>query len=146
MHNNNNNKRIFLIEDNIDDAELTIFAFRKSYPEIEILHLNNGVEALDFVFNAANIDYMKSVSLILLDINMPMVNGLQVLQRLKTSNTTKYIPVVMLTSSLEEKDLEESYNLGANSYLKKPVSFENFLNTVKLLENYWLRINELPLY
>ena len=77
---------------------------------------------------------------------MPMVNGLQVLQRLKNTNNIKYIPVVMLTSSLEEKDLEESYNLGANSYLKKPVSFDDFLNTVKLIENYWLKINELPLY
>ena len=139
-------KKIILVEDNINDAELTILAFKKFYPDIEILHLKNGVEALDFIFNVANNDFIKSVNLILLDINMPMVNGLQVLQRLKTTNNTKYIPVVMLTSSLEEKDLEESYNLGANSYLKKPVSFENFLNTVKLLENYWLRLNELPMY
>ena len=139
-------KKIILVEDNINDAELTILAFKKFYSDIEILHLKNGVEALDFIFNVANNDFIKSVNLILLDINMPMVNGLQVLQRLKTTNNIKYIPVVMLTSSLEEKDLEESYNLGANSYLKKPVSFDDFLNTVKLIENYWLKINELPLY
>jgi CheY-like chemotaxis protein len=139
-------KKIILVEDNINDAELTILAFKKFYSDIEILHLKNGVEVLDFIFNVANNDFIKSVNLILLDINMPMVNGLQVLQRLKNTNNIKYIPVVMLTSSLEEKDLEESYNLGANSYLKKPVSFDDFLNTVKLIENYWLKINELPLY
>ncbi len=137
-------KRIILIEDNIDDAELTILAFKNNYPDIEILHLNNGVEALNFIFNAANSDHMKTVNLILLDINMPMVNGLQVLQKLKSANNLKRIPVVMLTSSLEEKDLLESYNLGANSYLKKPVNFEEFLNAVKLVNNYWLQLNELP--
>lgn len=141
----NNGIEILLIEDNFDDAELTIRALRKN-KLIHVLHLKDGVEALEFIFctgrySARNTDMKPKV--ILLDLNMPKISGIEVLEKIKSDERTKAIPVVVLTSSKESPDVETCYQLGANSYIVKPVGFENFTEAISELGLYWLLRNHL---
>ena len=137
--------RILLVEDNPDDVELTLRAFKKHNLTNEIIVARDGEEALDIMFhrNGRNPDGW-SPDLILLDLKLPKVDGLEVLEQLKTNPKTKLIPVVILTSSKEENDLVKSYKLGANSYIRKPVDFEKFTDVVMQLGLYWLLLNEPP--
>jgi CheY-like chemotaxis protein len=135
---------ILLVEDNPDDAELAIRALKKQNLANNLIHLIDGAEALDFLFGKGkfserNIDNIPKV--ILLDLKMPKVNGLEVLQKIKTDPHTKRIPVVVLTSSAEDPDIKKSYDLGANSYIVKPVEFNNFAKTIADLGLYWMIIN-----
>ena len=137
---------ILLVEDNPDDVELTLRALRENNLENHVKVVGDGVEALDYLQpdNPANAPEDGYPKLVLLDLKLPRIGGLEVLRRLKASEATKTIPVVVLTSSLEESDLVESYRLGVNSYIVKPVDFEQFMQAVAKLGLYWLLLNKLP--
>ncbi|MHB8261658.1 MAG: response regulator [Bacteroidia bacterium] len=138
---------ILLVEDNMSDAELTIRALKKNNLANKIVHLKDGVEALDFIFGNgeyAERDINNKPKVILLDLKMPKINGIQVLQKIKSDERTKNIPVVVLTSSKEDPDVEECYRLGVNSYVVKPVQFEKFLQAVTELGLYWMLLNQPP--
>ncbi|MEJ2052939.1 MAG: response regulator [Calditrichaceae bacterium] len=140
-------KIILLIEDNADDEELTIRTLKKNHIKNEIIVLRNGVEALDFLFGIGKYqdrDISEKPVLVMLDIKLPKLNGLQVLRKIKADSRTNLIPVVILTSSDEEKDLIESYKFGANSYVRKPVDFMEFQKSVQQLALYWVLLNEAP--
>ena len=130
---------ILLVEDNEDDIELTMHALRKERLANSIELARDGEEALKFLFERESDAPPK---LVLLDLKLPKVDGLEVLKRLKASPRTRSVPVVILTSSKEERDLVMGYNLGANSYIQKPVDFDQFRETVKKVGLYWLVINE----
>lgn len=132
--------RILLVEDNMHDAELAIRALTKNNLANSLLHVEDGQEALDFLFNDEN----EMPNLILLDLKMPRVDGLQVLRALKEHAVKKVIPVVVLTSSKEERDIVESYKLGVNAYIVKPVDFDQFVKAVTQLGLFWLVLNEPP--
>lgn len=132
---------ILLIEDNSDDAELTIRALKKRNLANNLLHINDGEKALEYLFGEGNNNYPK---LILLDLKMPKVDGLQILKKIKGDKDKKVIPVVMLTSSKEERDIVETYNLGVNAYIVKPVQFDKFLEAVDQLGLFWLLLNQPP--
>jgi len=135
---------ILLIEDSLDDAEMTLRALKKINLDNNIVHLENGQEALDFLFAKGKFETLRLSSqpkVILLDIKMPKVDGIEVLRRIKSDKRTRMIPVVIMTSSSEEKDLVTSYKLGVNSYVVKPVDFENFSRAVGELGLYWLLAN-----
>jgi two-component system response regulator len=132
--------KILLVEDNLQDAELAIRALKKSNLANHLLHLEDGQEALDFLFDKKN----EMPRLILLDLKMPRVDGLEVLRILKTDEKKRLIPVVMLTSSKEEKDIIESYNLGVNAYIVKPVDCDQFVKAVTQVGLFWLVLNEAP--
>jgi len=145
QNTNLDNAEIVLCEDNADDAELTIRALKKNGITNPLIHLKDGEELLNFIFCEgawANRDFFKQPKLILLDLKMPKVNGLEVLRRLKSDDRTSMIPVVLLTSSKEDKDIKESYSLGVNSYIVKPVEFEGFIKAVSSLGFYWLLLNQ----
>ena len=139
---------VLLVEDNIDDAELAIRELRKHKVGNNLLHVKDGEEALDFIFGTGkftglrNIQYLPKV--ILLDIQMPKVNGMEVLEKIKADERTKAIPVVILTSSNQSPDIKKCYNLGVNSYIVKPVDFENYSKTIRELGLYWLLSNRPP--
>jgi CheY-like chemotaxis protein len=138
-------KIILLVEDNPDDVELTVIAFKKNHIANEIVVARDGAEALDYLFGTgihAGRDLNIMPTLILLDLKLPKMDGLEVLKRLRENAQTKRIPVVVLTSSKEQQDIVESYNLGANSYVRKPVDFTDFINAAKQLGLYWLVLNE----
>ncbi len=138
---------ILLVEDNPHDAEMSLRALRKRNFANSILHVSDGAAALDYLFGTgdyAGRDVSQKPKLVLLDLKMPKVDGLEVLAALKVDERTKAIPVVMLTSSHEELDLVRSYALGVNSYLVKPVEFGNFSEAVAQLGFYWLMLNETP--
>jgi len=140
---------IILVEDNRHDAELTIRALQKSRIANSLLHLRDGEEALDFFFCRgafSNRNVADIPKVVLLDIKMPKLDGIEVLRQLKENPTTKIIPVVLLTSSKEEKDIVEGYQLGVNSYIVKPVDFEGFQKAVSDLGLYWLLMNQVPNY
>lgn len=141
-----NHIEIILIEDNLDDAALTIRAFKSRNLYNNLVHLKNGQEAIDYIFNGAIFYEKKYVEhhpkVILLDLKMPKINGMEVLEKLKSDPNTKSIPVVILTSSAEDPDIKSCYRLGANSYIVKPVEFENFSKTVVDLGLYWLLLNK----
>jgi two-component system, response regulator len=138
---------ILLVEDNPDDVELTLHALRKEKLANNIHVARDGEEALEFLFCSGNHterSFERPPRLVLLDLKLPKVDGMEVLKRLKADARTKAIPVVILTSSKEERDLINGYGLGANSYIQKPVDFEQFRDTIKNVGLYWLVINQLP--
>lgn len=145
--NTKKEKLILLVEDNPDDVLLTIEALKDNNILNEIVIAHDGVEALDFLFGRGkhkDRDISVNPQLILLDLKLPRVDGLEVLKEVKSHELTKMIPVVILTSSKEEQDLIRSYTLGVNSYIRKPVDFEQFSQSVKQLGLYWLVLNEYP--
>ncbi|MGE5401447.1 MAG: response regulator [Ignavibacteriales bacterium] len=138
---------ILLVEDNQDEEELTIMALRKNNIRNEVIVVRDGVEALDYLWGTGkylNRDMSLMPSLVLLDLNLPRMNGIEVLRHLRTAERTRLIPVVVLTTSSDRKDVSGSYEVGANSYIVKPVDFEQFVEVVKCLGPYWLILNELP--
>ncbi|KIO49142.1 response regulator [Nitrosospira sp. NpAV] len=137
---------ILLVEDNASDAELTIRALRKKNMANHLVWLKDGAEALDFLFCTGSYEgrLNSKPKLILLDLKMPKVDGIEVLRRVKADERLKAIPAVIMTSSHEDRDIIESYQLGVNSYLVKPVDFEQFLDVVSRAGLYWLLINKVP--
>lgn len=133
---------ILLVEDNMDDAGLTIRSLQKHHLANHLLHLQDGEEALHYLFD----DKSNMPKLILLDLKMPKVDGIEVLRKLKSDEKRKVIPVVVLTSSNEERDIIESYRLGVNAYIVKPVDFDKFVKVVCDLSFFWLVLNEPPSY
>jgi two-component system, response regulator len=142
-----NKKIILVVEDNPDDELLTLTALNDNNIMNEVIVARDGEEALDYLFKTGKYkdrDANVSPQVILLDLKLPKVDGLEVLQKIRSSSETKLLPVVILTSSKEEADLIRSYQLGANSYIRKPVDFEQFTQAIKYLGLYWLVLNELP--
>ena len=140
-------KIILLAEDNPDDVTLTLRALKKSKIMNEVVVAQDGVEALDYLFGTgkyAGRDTRVLPQVVLLDLKMPRMDGLEVLQRVRSDERTRLLPVVVLTTSSEDKDRVESYKLGANSYIRKPVNFEQFVDAVQKLGLYWLVLNEGP--
>jgi two-component system response regulator len=140
-----NKVEILLVEDNPHDAEMTIRALKKANLANKLIHVKDGAEALDFIFARGAFSDRKienKPKVILLDIKMPKVDGIEVLRQIKSMDATKTIPVVIMTSSKEEQDVITSYNLGVNSYVVKPVDFESFAKAVSELGFYWLITNQ----
>lgn len=143
----NTEVEILLAEDNASDAEMTIDALKKNGLANKLLHVKDGAAALDFLFAEGeyvgrNIENKPKV--ILLDVKMPKVNGIEVLQRIRSDERTKCIPVVMLTSSREDPDIKTCYGLGVNSYVVKPVEFDEFQKAITELGLYWMIVNQQP--
>jgi len=145
---NENVVDILLVEDNPNDAELTIRELRKHKLANNLVHVHNGKDALDFIFggdrNNTQHHILHKPSVILLDIQMPKVNGFEVLKVIKSDPRTRMLPVVVLTSSKEHPDIKACYDLGANSYIVKPVNFDRFIDAIKSFGFYWLLINQKP--
>ena len=140
-------KIILLVEDNPDDVSLTERALKKANIINKLVVVQDGAEALDYLFctgSYADRDAKDVPQVILLDLKLPKIDGLEVLRRIRSNEKTKLLPVVILTSSKEEKDLASGYSLGANSYIRKPVSFNQFADAVRQLGLYWLVLNEPP--
>jgi two-component system response regulator len=141
----NNEIEILIIEDSMDDANLTIRSLKRNNIANNLYHVKDGAEALDFIFAEgvyASRSMVAKPKLILLDLKMPKVNGIQVLEKIKSNPDTKTIPVVILTSSAEDPDIKKCYELGANSFITKPVEFESFVKAVKELGYYWIMLNK----
>jgi two-component system response regulator len=135
---------ILLVEDNDDDLQLALRALREEDVRHEIALARDGAEASEFLFGAAQGAERPLPIVVLLDLKLPRVSGLEVLRRIRTNHRTKLVPVVVLTSSREEEDIVSSYSLGANSYIRKPVDYPTFRSAVGTLGNYWLDLNEAP--
>lgn len=138
---------ILLVEDDPDDEELTRLAFKESNLGNRLVSVRDGAKALDYLFGTGVHAGRESVDfphLVLLDLKLPKVDGLEVLRRLRADERTRFVPVVVLTSSSEEDDLVRSYSYGANSYIRKPVDFAQFLDAVRQLGMYWLVLNQVP--
>jgi len=145
----NNSIDLLLVEDNINDAEMTIRQLKKNNMANNLIHVKDGEEALAFIFGTGKFEGQIALpnhpKLILLDIQMPKVNGIEVLQKLKSDPSTRSIPVVILTSSKEDPDIQQCYALGVNSYIIKPVNFDRFCEAIRNLGFYWLLFNQPPL-
>lgn len=138
-------QEILLVEDNPDDVELTLRALRKENITNKVVVAKDGAEALDYLFGTEESegqDAGKLPAVVLLDLKLPKLDGLEVLERIRKNESTRYLPVVILTSSKEEGDIINGYKLGANSYIRKPVDFGRFTKAVKNLGMYWLLLNE----
>ena len=138
---------ILLVEDNTDDVELTLRAFKKNNIRNEVIVATDGVEALDYIFARGKYegrDVKQHPALILLDLKLPRLSGLDVLKQIRADDNSKLLPVVILTSSSEEADIIAGYELGANSYIRKPVDFGQFIEAARQLGIYWLLLNESP--
>lgn len=143
------NLEILLVEDNLNDAELSLYTFKKFNIANSIYHARDGEEAIRYLFGQSFDDetsetVVRIPRLILLDLKLPKVNGLEVLRKLKSNPLTRSVPVVILTSSREERDIVESYGLGVNSYIVKPIDFEQFTESVRNVGLYWLLLNQSP--
>jgi two-component system response regulator len=142
---NPNLVEVLLVEDNMVDAELAIRELKKNNMANNLIHVRNGQDALDFIFAtgkyAGERDIQHSPKLVLLDIQMPKINGIEVLEKIKADPRTRTLPVVILTSSKEHPDVQKCYDLGANSYIVKPVNFEGFAQAIQNLGFYWLLLN-----
>lgn len=141
-------KIILLVEDNPDDEELAILAFERSRIANEVVVVRDGEEALDWLFGEgahANRDPKHLPQVVLLDLKLPKIGGHEVLKRIRSDERTKRLPVVVLTSSREEEDVFKSYDLGVNSYIRKPVDFNQFIEALHQLQLYWLVLNEPPI-
>ena len=145
---NPNSVEVLLVEDNMTDAELTIRELKKHNFANNLIHVKNGEEALEFIFGTGRYAGSRNVAftpkLVLLDIQMPKVNGIEVLQQIKADERTCSTPVVILTSSKEDPDIKKCYALGVNSYIVKPVNFEQFAQAIQNLGMYWLLLNQAP--
>ena len=142
-----NDKIILLVEDNSDDEILTLRAFKKNKIVNKVIVVHDGAEALDYLLGNgayAERDASAIPAIILLDLKLPKLDGLEVLRRLRAHERTRLLPIVVLTSSKEEQDIVNSYNLGANSFIRKPVDFDKFAEAIRQLGLYWLVLNELP--
>lgn len=136
---------ILLVEDNLEEAELAIRSLKKNNLANHLVHIDDGAEALDFIFSRGKYEGIpKRPKLILLDLKLPKVDGLEILRQLKSQDETKAIPVVVLTSSREEKDIIDSYELGVNSYIVKPINFQSFTKSIADLGLYWMVLNQVP--
>jgi two-component system response regulator len=136
---------ILLVEDNLNDAELSLYALRKYKIANQIFHVRDGAEALDYIYGAEKGNDTKPVHLprlILLDLKLPKIDGQEVLRKLKSHEATRTIPVVILTSSHEERDIVDCYALGVNSYVVKPIDFDKFTEAVRDVGSYWLFLNQ----
>lgn len=143
-----NSKVILLVEDNPDDEALTLRAFKKANIHNEVVVARDGAEALDFLFGGvgayAGRERTDLPAVVLLDLKLPKIDGLELLKSIRADERTKFLPVVILTSSKEDQDLQEGYRYGANSYVRKPVNFDEFLSATRDLGLYWLLLNEPP--
>lgn len=140
-------KFILLVEDNPDDVELTLRALRKNNIKNEVIVVTDGAAALDYLFCTGKYterDKSQMPVVTLLDLKLPKVDGMEVLKRIRADDRTRFLPVVILTSSIEENDIINGYSLGTNSYVRKPVNFNDFIETVRQLGLYWLILNEPP--
>ena len=138
---------ILLVEDNLNDAELSLYALKKFKIASQIHHARDGAEALEYLFGTETVKPrlpIQNPRLILLDLKLPKVDGLEVLKKIKENEITRTIPVVILTSSREERYIIESYNLGVNSYIVKPIDFEQFTEAIRDVGLYWLLLNQVP--
>lgn len=139
---------VLLVEDNLNDAELTMRELKKHNLANKLVHVKDGEEALDFIFATGKYAGLRDITylpkVILMDIQMPKINGIEVLQKIKSHPQTKSTPVVMLTSSKEDPDIQKCYDLGVNSYIVKPVNFERFAEAIRNLGLYWLLLNQPP--
>lgn len=148
MHDDKNSSNvveILLVEDNPDDEELTLLTLEENNIANSVFVVRDGQEALSYLFGSdkyANRDTLKRPKLVMLDLKLPKLNGIEVLEKIKSNELTKKIPVVILTSSREEPDIERCYELGANSYIVKPVDFDQFKNAIRQVGMYWLILNE----
>ncbi len=139
------NKCILLVEDNPDDVALTLRAFKKNNIANEVVVVSDGLEALEYLIGTGKQkEKNRAPAVVLLDLKLPKLDGLEVLKRLRADPRTKLLPVVVLTSSKEEQDVVGSYTLGANSYIRKPVDFNKFVDAVRQLQLYWMVLNEQP--
>src|SRR5712672_2361257 len=139
---------VLLVEDNPDDTELSTHALTEGNKALHLLHLKDGVEALNFIFNkksGENRKIQNTLRLVLLDLKLPKLDGLEVLRKIREDDRTKTLPVVILTSSREKRDITEAYKLGVNSYVVKPVGFDNFVKTISSIAFYWSQVNEKPI-
>lgn len=144
---NSNGNRILLVEDNPDDVMLTLRALKKNNILNEVIIAKDGVEALDYIFATGSYserDIKDVPILILLDLKLPKVDGLEVLRRIRSDAELRVVPVVILTSSKEDKDIVESYQIGVNAYVRKPVDFMEFTEAVRQIGMFWLLLNESP--
>jgi len=137
--------KILLVEDNPDDVELTMLAFKEYNFSNEIVVARDGQEALDILFSSKEKSEKSELpDIILLDLKLPKVSGLEVLKEIKTHPETRIIPLIVLTTSNEDRDIRDSYRLGVNSYIRKPVKFDKFVEVVKQLGLYWILLNQVP--
>lgn len=147
MNGNGSSKTILLVEDNPDDEALAIRALKRNHISNQVVVAHDGVEALDYLFGTgmyAGRDVRAKPTVVLLDLKLPRIDGLEVLQRLREDERTKVVPVVVMTTSSEEQDRIDSYQLGCNSFIRKPVDFMQFSEAIRQLGMYWLLLNEPP--